>query len=219
VLRLEGVKAWYGLTQALFDVSLDLREGETLALVGANGGGKTTIMRSILGLVRTEGEVLIDGRPVTRVPTARRVRDFGIGAVHEGRGLFTAMTVRENLVVGLRRGEGGELPDVIELFPPLRGRLDERVSNLSGGEQQMVALGRAILRRPRLLLLDEPSLGLAPIVVGQIYEFLSELRGSELAILLAEQSTVRASEFADRVCEVRTGVAVGAGEAEPRRSG
>jgi ABC-type branched-subunit amino acid transport system ATPase component len=204
MLRLDRLQAWYGATQALFDVSLDLAEGTTLALVGTNGAGKTTTIRAVTGLVRTAGTVTFDGRDISRLPAHRRVRQCRLAVVHEGRGLFNRLTVRENLVVG-RPGARAALDDVLDLFPALRGRLKQNVSELSGGQQQMVAIGRAMVQQPRLLLLDEPSLGLAPVIVDEIYDHLLALRETGITILLVEQSVARARAFADRLCLMRIG--------------
>jgi len=208
VLELGGLQAWYGRTQALFDVSISLGLGKCLALVGANGAGKTTIIRAILGLVRTHGSITLDGQHAEGESTHARVSRHGIAVVHEGRGLFARLSVRENIVVGLPRSNYTGLDSAVELFPPLKSRLRENVMNLSGGQQQMVALARAVARRPRLLLLDEPSLGLAPAIVEEIYGFLGTMRSSGLTMLLVEQSIVRARDFADELCLIRTGRSV-----------
>jgi branched-chain amino acid transport system ATP-binding protein len=205
VLELQGLRAWYGKTQALFDVSLTLGQGRCLALVGANGAGKTTTIRAILGLIRTAGSILIDGKHAEDESTHTRVRRHGIAVVPEGRGLFSRLSVRENIVVGLPRSKLDGLEPALDLFPALKGRLHENVTNLSGGQQQMVALARGVARQPRLLLLDEPSLGLAPSIVEEIYGYLGRMRGSGLTMLLVEQSIVRARDFADDLCLIRTG--------------
>jgi branched-chain amino acid transport system ATP-binding protein len=208
MLEAENLKAWYGRTQALFDVSFRLDQGRCLALVGTNGAGKTTTIRAVLGLIRTEGGLRLAGEAVGRVPTPARVRRHGVAVVHEGRGLFKRMTVFENIVVGLPRAAHGRLAEALDLFPQLRNRLQEPVSLLSGGQQQMVALARAVAERPRLLLLDEPSLGLAPAIVDEIYAHLAALRRAGLTMLLVEQSIARARDFADDLCLVQTGRSV-----------
>lgn len=205
MLSLDELTAWYGSTQALFGINLLLDRGETVALVGTNGSGKTTTLRAILGQLRTGGTVRIDGQNLQSVPTHRRVRDYGIAVVHEGRGLLTGLTVRENLVVGANRIERARTDEVFDLFPALKDRLQQNVSLLSGGQQQMVALGRAFLRRPAYLLMDEPALGLAPAIITEIYRSIAELCSSGLAVLLVEQSVSRAAEVADRLCLVRVG--------------
>ncbi len=208
MLELTALRAWYGRTQALFDVSLSLGAGECLALVGTNGAGKTTIVRSVLGLIRTEGAVRLDGEDLSRLATPQRVRRHRIGVVHEGRGLFPRMTVRENILVGQPAAQRRRLDSALELFPALCDRLGETVALLSGGQQQMVALARAVVQQPRLLLLDEPSLGLAPIIVDEIYGYLAKLRATGLTMLLVEQSIARAGAFAGRLCLIRSGRSV-----------
>jgi branched-chain amino acid transport system ATP-binding protein len=205
MIRLEGLTAWYGGTQALFGIDLELAQGRTVGLVGTNGSGKTTTLRAILGQLRTAGRVVIDDRDVSGVPTYRRVRDHRIAVVHEGRGLLTGLTVRENLLVGADRVQRARLGEALDLFPALRDRLSQNVSLLSGGQQQMVALGRAILRKPDYLLMDEPALGLAPSIIADIYGTVRELCSSGLGVLLVEQSVARAAEVADVLCLVRVG--------------
>ena len=208
MLEARHLKAWYARTQALFDVSFRLDAGGCLALVGTNGAGKTTTIRAVLGLLRSEGEIAIDGEAVERLATPRRVRAHGIAVVHEGRGLFKRLSVFENIVVGLPRAAHGRLDEALDLFPALRSRLREPVSLLSGGQQQMVALARAVAQRPRLLLLDEPSLGLAPAIVDEIYAHLVTLRRAGLTMLLVEQSIARAQAIADELCLLQTGRSV-----------
>lgn len=206
MLTVEALQAWYGRTQALFDVSFEVSEGETLGLIGANGAGKSTVIRSIIGTIRTRGRISLDGAECGRMPAHQRVRKHGIAVLHEGRGLFQQLSVKDNLLVGLRSGHQA-LDPVMKLFPELSERLDVVASDLSGGEQQMVALGRCVLRRPRLLLLDEPSLGLAPIVVDRIYEALAAMRTEGMAIIVVEQDIPRVAGFADRLCHIHMGVA------------
>ncbi|MEU7176414.1 MULTISPECIES: ABC transporter ATP-binding protein [Micromonospora] len=199
------MKAWYGRTQALFGVDLTVAPGETVALVGTNGAGKTTTLRAILGAVRTEGAVQVDGVDISDTPTHRRVADHRIAIVHEGRGLLSQLTVLENLTVGASRVQRSRIDDVLDLFPMLRDRLYQRVSLLSGGQQQMVALGRALLRDPKYLLLDEPGLGLAPVVIEEIYGYIAELCSRGMGVLLVEQSVTRAAGVADELVLLRVG--------------
>ena len=205
MLQLADVTARYGRTQALFGIDLQVERGETVALVGTNGAGKTTTLRAILGLVPAAGAVSVDGDRIEGLPTHRRVRQHRIASVHEGRGLLTSLTVAENLLVGTSRADRDRMPRVLDLFPALRGRLDQRVTLLSGGQQQMVALGRAILRDPAYLLLDEPALGLAPVVIDEIYSTIARLCAGGMGVVLVEQSVARARDVADRLCLVRLG--------------
>ncbi|GHH73063.1 ABC transporter ATP-binding protein [Streptosporangium violaceochromogenes] len=205
MLRLDNVTAWYGRTQALFGVDLRVRRGETVALVGTNGAGKTTTLRAILGQVRTGGAVSVDERDITATATHRRVRDHGIAVVHEGRGLLAHLSILENLLVGATREQRRRLDDILTLFPVLADRLPQKVSLLSGGQQQMVALGRALLRDPSYLLLDEPALGLAPVVIDEIYGYVGDLCSRGMGVLLVEQSVTRAAQVADRLCLLRVG--------------
>lgn len=205
MLTLDSVKGWYGRTQALFGVDLYVPPGKTVALVGTNGAGKTTTLRAILGAVRTEGSVRVDGEEVSAKPTHRRVNDHRIAIVHEGRGLLSQLTVLENLVVGANRAERARIGEVLDLFPVLRDRTHQKVSLLSGGQQQMVALGRALLRDPKYLLLDEPGLGLAPVVIDEIYTYIAQLCSRGMGVLLVEQSVTRAASVADELVLLRVG--------------
>ncbi|WP_254909842.1 ABC transporter ATP-binding protein [Micromonospora sp. NBS 11-29] len=199
------MKAWYGRTQALFGVDLTVAPGQTVALVGTNGAGKTTTLRAILGAVRTEGAVRVDGEDVSAKPTHRRVAEHRIAIVHEGRGLLSQLTVLENLTVGANRAQRARIGEVLDLFPVLRDRTQQKVSLLSGGQQQMVALGRALLRDPKYLLLDEPGLGLAPVVIDEIYGYIAELCSRGMGVLLVEQSVTRAAGVADELVLLRVG--------------
>lgn len=205
MLVLDSVEAWYGHTQALFGVDLSLLPGKTVALVGTNGAGKSTTLRALLGAVKTHGSVTVDGTEISRLPTHRRVNDHGIAVVHEGRGLLGQLSVLENLLVGASRNERQRLDEVFDLFPALRDRTHQKVSVLSGGQQQMVALGRALLRSPKYLLLDEPALGLAPVVIDEIYGYISQLCSGGMAVLLVEQSVTRAATVADELVLVKVG--------------
>jgi branched-chain amino acid transport system ATP-binding protein len=205
MLDVVELRAWRGRTPVLFSVSLKVDAGETLALVGANGAGKTSTMTAIMGGIRSEGTVRLGEVRIDRLTTLRRSR-AGISLVPEGRRLFPGMTVRENLVVGLRRSELPRLDAILAVFPRLEGKLARRITDLSGGEQQMVAIGRSLLRTPKVLLLDEPSLGLAPGVIADLYRLLSELQLRGTTMVLAESSIPRASEIANRLCLIKSGV-------------
>lgn len=201
LLSVENVDASHGLLRAVRDVSLHVEEGEVLALVGANGAGKTTLLRTISGAHRADrGRILFDQNDVTWVATHRRAR-MGIGLVPEGRRLFPGLTVEENLLVAGRYAREGawSVDAVLEAFPLLRPLRSTRASALSGGEQQATAIGRALMTNPRLLLLDEVSLGLAPQAVDAVYRSIDTLIGSGATVLLVEQDLSRAMSVAHRI--------------------
>ncbi len=202
MLTLEGVAARYGQFQALRDVSLSVDEGETLAVVGANGAGKTTLMRVISGLLpNSAGEIVLRGRKIGGLP-AQSVTAAGVAMSPEGRRLFRSLTVEDNLLIGgySRRKGPWTLEKVYELFPELVKRRSNRGLDLSGGEQQMVAIGRALMANPDLLLLDEISLGLAPIVVNQIYRALPSITAGGMSVIIVEQDVDRGFSIASRFC-------------------
>lgn len=201
LLQVESLSAGHGLLQAVRDVSLSLDEGETLALVGANGAGKTTLLRTIAGAHRpTSGRIVLDGRDITRVPAHKRV-GLGIALVPEGRRLFADLTVEENLSVAAAKRRSGpwNVASVIEAFPILEPLRRKRAATLSGGEQQATAIGRALMTNPRVLLLDEVSLGLAPVAVDGVYRSLQALLDAGATVVLVEQDLSRALKVADRV--------------------
>jgi branched-chain amino acid transport system ATP-binding protein len=210
LLRLEGVDAYYGDLQALFGVSLEVRDKEIVALVGANAAGKTTTIRVISGLVAPRrGRALFNGEDLGRVAAHRRV-DLGIVTVPEGRRLFPFMTVRENLLLGAhtaraRAERERTLEYVYSLFPVLAERRSQLAGSLSGGEQQMCAIGRALMARPRLLMLDEPTLGLAPVLVGRIFETVRTINADGVTVLLVEQNVRQALTLAHRACVLESG--------------
>ena len=199
MLRVEGLRAGYGPLDVLRDVSFEVPTGAAVAILGANGAGKTTLLRALTGLIRTRsGGVTLDGTSLERMPAERRVRQ-GLALVPEGRELFPSLTVRENLAVGAftRRGDhaeiGADVEHVLTYFPRLRERLDAHAASLSGGEGQMLAIGRALMARPRVLLLDEPSLGLAPAVVDTVFDVIQNLnREQGLTVVLVEQNARKA---------------------------
>jgi branched-chain amino acid transport system ATP-binding protein len=206
VLSVRDLDVGYGRVPVLRGASLDVAAGELVTLVGPNGSGKSTLLRAITGLVRpAAGRVTFEGVPLGGRPPETIVR-HGIVMVPEGRDLFAPLSVRDNLRLGAwarprgerRRAEGGDLDRVLDLFPALRGLLGRPAGRLSGGEQQMVAIGRALMARPRLLLLDEPSVGLAPLVVRDIFAVLARLHRDGLTILLVEQNARAAFRIADR---------------------
>jgi len=218
LLRLESVDAFYGDLQALFEVSFEVRDKEILALVGANAAGKTTTLRVISGLVAPRrGQVLFNGDDLGRVPAHRRT-DFGIVQVPEGRRLFPFMTVMENLLLGAhperaRAERNQSLEYVHALFPVLAERRAQLAGSLSGGEQQMCAIGRALMAKPRLLMLDEPTLGLAPVLVGKIFETVRTINADGVTVLLVEQNVRQALTLAHRACVLESGRLVLAGPA------
>jgi len=200
LLAVETLDCRYGLLQAVRGVSFEVGQGETVALIGANGAGKTTLLRAIAGAHRPQGgRVLMDGADITSMPAHRRV-SRGIALVPEGRRLFGGLTVMENLRVAATRRPGRwSVDSVLEVFPMLQPRRRALAANLSGGEQQAVAIGRALMSNPRLLLLDEVSLGLAPVVVDAVYRSLSGIIGEGATVVLVEQDLNRALEVAGRV--------------------
>ena len=210
MLRLEGVDAFYGDLQALYDVSLEVEQGRVFALVGANAAGKSTTLRVISGLVTPrQGRVVFDGQDLTRVPAHQRV-DLGIVQVPEGRRLFPFMSVVENLLLGAhtpraRAARDATLRYVYTMFPVLEDRRAQLAGSLSGGEQQMCAIGRALMARPRVLMLDEPTLGLAPVLVSRIFETVRTINGDGMTVLLVEQNVRQALTLADRAAVLESG--------------
>ena len=201
VLEVRGLTVFHGQLRALTDVSLRVDAGEVYAMIGANGAGKSTLLRTIAGLHEpTEGTVVLDGEDVTSLTPERRLV-AGIALVPEGRRLFPSLTVEENLLVGSYHSRPGpwDLERVYQLFGWMRERTHQRTAQLSGGEQQAVAIGRALVANPRVLLLDELSLGLAPVVVRQIYGLLPELLGAGMTVLLVEQDVSQAVRAASRI--------------------
>lgn len=210
MLELDNVSVYYGNIRALDGVSLRANEGELVALIGSNGAGKSTTLKTISGLLRAkEGRVSYRGGDITRAPTDALVR-MGISHCPEGRRIFGSLTVRENLRLGaVQRRQAAEVAQdtdwVLTLFPRLQERLNQAGGTLSGGEQQMLAIGRALMSHPQLLLLDEPSLGLAPLIVERIFEVIRELKQRGITILLVEQAVHQALNVADRAYVLETG--------------
>jgi branched-chain amino acid transport system ATP-binding protein len=209
LLEVEDIHTHYGSIEALKGVSLTVGEGEIVTLIGANGAGKSTTLRSISGLTpASSGKVTFAGSEITRVP-AHEVVSHGIALAPEGRHCFPRMTVRENLELGAyrRRGEGtaADFERVYELFPRLQEREDQKAGTMSGGEQQMLAIGRALMAKPKLLMLDEPSMGIAPVLIERIYETIGEINRVGVAILLVEQNANYALEASERGYVLETG--------------
>ena len=217
LLSVQNLESRHGQLQAVRGVSLEVAEGETVALVGANGAGKSTLLRTIAGAHRpSRGRISFEGRDITRLPPHHRVK-LGIALVPEGRRLFPDLTLEENLRVATAAGRRGRwtVEEVLETFPLLRPLRDKRAASLSGGEQQATAIGRALMTNPKLLLLDEVSLGLAPVVVEDVYRALQALIESGTTIVLVEQDLTRALGVASRVVcmlEGRIVIEGGAGE-------
>jgi branched-chain amino acid transport system ATP-binding protein len=210
MLEVHGIDVYYGDAQALHGVSLSVDKGEVVTLVGSNGAGKTTTLRAIAGTKAiARGELLFEGDSLLTVPAHQRP-GLGIALVPEGRELWPQLTVLENLQLGAfspqaRKQRAETLAWVFELFPRLQERVKQLAGSMSGGEQQMVAIARALMSRPRLLMMDEPSLGLAPVVVGQVFATIRRLHGEGLTILLVEQNLKKALEVANRGYVVETG--------------
>jgi branched-chain amino acid transport system ATP-binding protein len=219
MLELQGINAGYKDLQALWDVSLQVSEGELVALVGPNGAGKPTTLKVISGLIKpTAGDVLLDGHSVTREPP-HKIVDMGISQVLEGGRVFTELTVLENLELGsfgakARKAKDENLARVFGLFPRLQERQRQPAGTLSGGERQMLAIGRALMSAPRLLMLDEPSFGLAPILVEQIFEMITEINRQGVTVLLVEQNVRAALELTQRAYVIENGRVVGEGSGD-----
>jgi branched-chain amino acid transport system ATP-binding protein len=220
MLEIKNIDVFHGDLQALWDVSMTIDDGQVVTLVGSNGAGKSTIMQTITGLVRpTAGSVAFDGARLDKLP-AHRIVQSGVCMVPEGRRLFPQMTIMENLEVGAsvqpaRRNRAETMDMVFHIFPILESRADQKAGTLSGGEQQMLAIGRAIMSRPRLLLVDEMSLGLSPLAAQMIGKVISDLNNSnKLAILLVEQDVQMALSMAHRAYVIENGRIVTSGEAK-----
>jgi branched-chain amino acid transport system ATP-binding protein len=220
MLEVRAAAAGYGKHRALFGVDLTVGHGELVTLLGANGAGKSTLLKVLSGLVTPEPQtqVLLDGAPLHTLPAHARV-EAGLALVPEGRGIFGELTVRENLALGAytrraRAGQARNLERVLALFPRLEERLGQAVRTMSGGEQQMVAIGRALMAAPRVLLLDEPSIGLSPLLCSELFKAIAKVRDGEVGILLVEQNAKRSLAIADRGYLLESGKIVGEGSAK-----
>jgi branched-chain amino acid transport system ATP-binding protein len=223
LIAASALEAFYGPTQALHGVSFSMQEGSITALLGANGAGKTTTLRAVCGMIRTQGEISFDGQRIDARGTEDIVR-LGIAHVPDGRGTFVHLSTEENLRLGGytrkdRHAAAADIERMYEYFPRLRERRRQQAGTLSGGEQQMLAIARALMLKPRLLLLDEPSFGLAPIIVGHIFDIMRTINEKEkVAILLVEQNAVLALELADHAYLLETGRMVISGSAKDLRN-
>jgi branched-chain amino acid transport system ATP-binding protein len=214
ILKVEGLHVSYGKIAAVRDVSIEVGQGEIVALIGPNGAGKSTLLKTVAGLLRCgRGSIQFDGRPIANRPAAE-VKRRGLALVLEGRSTLRQMTVHENLILGgyVRSDHGAIAADIdrmLDRFPVLRERLNQRAGTLSGGEQQMLVIARALISRPRLLMLDEPSLGLAPLVTAEIFKIVRQLNDKDrMTILLVEQNANQALQLADRAYVLETGKVV-----------
>ncbi len=222
MLEIRTLDAFHGHAQALWDVNLDVGDAEIVSVMGPNGAGKSTLVMAIAGLLRSiRGQIALDGVDLVHVPSAR-VCSHGVAIVPEGRRVFAQMSVRDNLLLGAhRRGARAEyaqtLARVETLFPRLADRSRQLAATLSGGEQQMLAIGRALMARPRLLLLDEPSLGLAPVVMDEVFDAITTIRADGVSVLLVEQDVERALEISDRGYLLSEGRIVTAGTSDQLR--
>jgi branched-chain amino acid transport system ATP-binding protein len=218
LLEMKGLKAFYGQTQAIYDVGFDIPEGGITTLLGANGAGKTTTLRAICNMVQTEGSIRFAGKDLIGMPTEEIVR-LRIAHVPEGRGTFTSLTVDENLRIAAytrkdKEGVKEELERVFSYFPRLKERLQQQAGTLSGGEQQMLAIARALMLKPRLMLLDEPSFGLAPLIVVEIFRIMKRINEEEkVSMLLVEQNAALALDLASHAYVLETGRVVMSGPA------
>lgn len=219
MLKVKNLNVFYGTIHALHDIGFEVNQGEIVTLIGANGAGKTTILRSISGIIPAKsGEISFEGKPVNGM-LANKIVEMGIGQVPEGRRIFANMTVMENLEMGAyTRKDTSKLKDDYEVvftrFPRLKERIKQVAGTLSGGEQQMLAMGRALMSKPRLLLMDEPSMGLAPLFVKEIFSIIQDINKSGTTVLLVEQNANMALSIANRAYVLETGRIVSSGDAK-----
>ena len=219
MLEIKDIEVYYGMIQAIKGISFEVNEGEVIALIGANGAGKTTTLHTITGLLSPKkGSVIFEGKDITKVP-AHKIVSLGIAHVPEGRRVFADLSVYENLKMGAyTRKDKNEVEEtlerVYERFPRLKERKNQMAGTLSGGEQQMLAMGRALMSKPKIILMDEPSMGLSPILVNEIFDIIQEVSKSGTTVLLVEQNAKKALSIADRAYVLETGKIVLEGKAE-----
>ncbi len=219
MLSVKNLEVHYGMIKAIKDVSFEVNQGEVIALIGANGAGKTTILQTISGLLSpTGGQVIFEGKEITRVP-AHKIVSLGMAHVPEGRRVFSQLSVLENLKMGAyTRKDKGETEETLEMiysrFPRLKERRNQTAGTLSGGEQQMLAMGRALMSHPRIILMDEPSMGLSPIFVEEVFSIISDISTSGTTVLLVEQNAKKALTIANRAYVLETGNITLSGDAK-----
>ena len=219
LLEVQDIQVYYGMIQALKGVSFSVNEGEVIALIGANGAGKTTTLHTVTGLLRAKsGHIIYDGQDITKVP-AHKIVTMGMAHVPEGRRVFANMTVLQNLKMGaFTRSDKNEIESTIEMiykrFPRLKERQNQTAGTLSGGEQQMLAMGRALMSQPKIILMDEPSMGLSPILVEEIFHIIRDISAGGTTVLLVEQNAKKALSIADRAYVLETGKIILQGDAD-----
>lgn len=219
MLEIKDLEVYYGMIKAIKGVSFDVKEGEVIALIGANGAGKTTILHTITGLLEAQkGSVFFDGKDITKIP-AHKIVSMGMAHVPEGRRVFANLTVLQNLKMGAyTRKDKNEIEDTLKTvykrFPRLEERQNQLAGTLSGGEQQMLAMGRALMSHPRIILMDEPSMGLSPIFVNEIFDIIKKVSAGGTTVLLVEQNAKKALAISDRAYVLETGKIVLEGNAE-----
>ena len=219
MLEVKGLQVYYGVIQALKDVSFEVNQGEVIALIGANGAGKTTTLHTVTGLLPAkQGSITFEGVDITKMP-AHKIVEMGIAHVPEGRRVFSQLSVYENLIMGAftrkdKKEIAENLENVYKRFPRLKERKNQRAGTLSGGEQQMLAMGRALMSNPKMIVMDEPSMGLSPIFVNEIFDIIEKVSASGTTVLLVEQNAKKALSIADRAYVLETGNIVLSGDAK-----
>lgn len=219
MLEVKGLQVYYGVIQALKDVSFEVNQGEVIALIGANGAGKTTTLHTLTGLLPAkQGSIVFEGVDITKMP-AHKIVEMGIAHVPEGRRVFAQLSVYENLIMGAytrkdKKEIAENLENIYKRFPRLRERKTQRAGTLSGGEQQMLAMGRALMSNPKMIVMDEPSMGLSPIFVNEIFDIIEKVSAGGTTVLLVEQNAKKALSIADRAYVLETGNIVLSGDAK-----